>query len=639
MATLNIGILAHVDAGKTSLTERLLFDTGVIDRLGHVDAGDTQTDSNEIERQRGITIRTAVASFKVGDLQVNLIDTPGHSDFIAEVERALTVLDAAVLVLSAVEGVQPHTRILMKTLRRLRLPTLIFVNKIDRIGARDGELLVDIHQKLGIRVVPLNFVQDLGAGSVSTVAIDWTDPSACTRAAEVLADQDEALLRAIIEEADVPSQSVERALVKQTAALLAHPLIFGSALSGAGVDMLLDAMRRFAPVAAEARRPLRGVVFAMTQIRSGEKRYYVRLFSGELRIRRRVAFWRLDTDGSVVERNGRITSLEIHGHHASAVTAGNIALLAGPADLRVGDRIGARTGDDRQIDFPRPDFESVVTPQDPADTIRLRNALMCLSERDPLMRTRPLPGGGTSVLLYGEVQREVIAATLLDEYKVETVFTLPRIVHVERPLGVGEVEKEGFFAIVRLRIEPEAPGSGITYCCLSLPSGTLLSAFLHAIEDSVRTSLKNGAHGWPVTDCIVTLVHGAYPPNSRQFSTCTGFRRLTHLVLDEALALAKTGVFEPCHRFELEIPEAVLGAVISRLIEFEAIIHETTQHGSTLLILGEIPVRQLHSFKRLLTDLTRGEGVWLSRPEGYRRVNGTTPAQERPIYGYNKTKS
>lgn len=134
MHILNIGILAHVDAGKTSLTERLLFETGVIDRLGSVDEGSTQTDSGEIERRRGITIRTAVASFTLGDLRVNLVDTPGHADFVAEVERALGVLDGAVLVLSAVEGVQPHTRVLMKTLRKLRLPTLIFVNKIDRAG-------------------------------------------------------------------------------------------------------------------------------------------------------------------------------------------------------------------------------------------------------------------------------------------------------------------------------------------------------------------------------------------------------------------------------------------------------------------------------------------------------------------------
>jgi ribosomal protection tetracycline resistance protein len=171
--TVNIGILAHVDAGKTSLTERLLYDSGVIDRLGSVDAGTTQTDTGTIERRRGITIRSAVTGFTVGDRRVNLIDTPGHSDFVAEVERALAVLDAAVLVLSAVEGVQPHTRLLMRILRQLRLPALVFVNKIDRVGARAADLVADIAASLTPLVVPLGGVRDIGrhaSGSPSTGA-------------------------------------------------------------------------------------------------------------------------------------------------------------------------------------------------------------------------------------------------------------------------------------------------------------------------------------------------------------------------------------------------------------------------------------------------------------------------------------
>src|SRR5258708_22014021 len=158
MRTLNLGILAHVDAGKTTLTERLLYAAGVIDKLGSVDAGTTQTDTLELERQRGITIKAAVVSFVVDDVTVNLIDTPGHPDFIAEVERALSVLDGAVLVISAVEGVQPQTRVLMRSLRRLRLPTVVFVNKVDRMGARPDGLLADIRRKLAPHLVPMSAV-------------------------------------------------------------------------------------------------------------------------------------------------------------------------------------------------------------------------------------------------------------------------------------------------------------------------------------------------------------------------------------------------------------------------------------------------------------------------------------------------
>jgi len=188
MQTVNIGILAHVDAGKTSLTERVLFDTGVIDRLGSVDSGTTQTDTGDIERRRGITIRSAVAAFTVGDRQVNLIDTPGHSDFVAEVERALGVLDGAVLVVPAVEGVQPHTRVLMKTLRSLRLPTLIFVNKIDRVGARAAELVADITRLLTPAIAPMGAVRGIGTPTAHFTGYGQGDAPAVAAWAPVVAE-------------------------------------------------------------------------------------------------------------------------------------------------------------------------------------------------------------------------------------------------------------------------------------------------------------------------------------------------------------------------------------------------------------------------------------------------------------------
>src|SRR4029453_4956014 len=188
MHVLNLGILAHIDAGKTSLTERLLHTAGVIDEIGSVDSGRTRTDSLELERRRGITIKSAVVSFRIGGTGVNLIDTPGHPDFIAEVERVLGVLDGAVLVISAVEGVQAQTRVLWRTLHRLRIPTLIFVNKIDRTGARDAGVLAEIAARLTPAIVAVSSVDDLGLRSASVTAVK---PDV-----EVLADHDEALLAA-----------------------------------------------------------------------------------------------------------------------------------------------------------------------------------------------------------------------------------------------------------------------------------------------------------------------------------------------------------------------------------------------------------------------------------------------------------
>jgi ribosomal protection tetracycline resistance protein len=192
---LNLGILAHVDAGKTTLTERLLYEAGVIDRVGSVDAGTTQTDSLALERQRGITIKAAVASFAIGDVHVNLIDTPGHPDFIAEVERVLSVLDGAVLVLSAVEGVQPQTRVLMRALQRLGVPTLMFVNKLDRAGADDERVLRAISTRLAAAAVPMGVARALGTRAASFTPFDADDPQFRVQLAEALAERDVSIAR------------------------------------------------------------------------------------------------------------------------------------------------------------------------------------------------------------------------------------------------------------------------------------------------------------------------------------------------------------------------------------------------------------------------------------------------------------
>lgn len=626
MPTLNLGILAHVDAGKTSLTERLLFDTGVIARLGSVDAGDTQTDTNEIERRRGITIRTAVASFTVGDLQVNLVDTPGHPDFIAEVERALAVLDGAILVLSAVEGVQAQTRILMRALRRRSLPTLIFVNKIDRVGARVEELLVDVRRKLAVSVLPLSSVLAAGTREVRTVPV----PDHALRTAEVLAENDDSLLAAVVDGVVPPADLLRQGLADQTARGRLHPVVFGSALLGEGIATLLDALQLL-PTATGASGELDGIVFAIDRDRSGKRLAYVRLYSGEIRPRQRIVCQRTGPDGTLRRYTGKVTALDVIGNRSVTLTAGNIARVSGLPEVRVGDRVGAaaRTTAPAGDQLPRPALETLVLPRDPAGTTALRGALSYLAERDPFIRTRPLTGGATSVLLYGEVQQQVIAATLRDELGIEATFTPARIVHLERPVGTGEAYEEmsrtGFGATVGLRVAPAPVGSGLRYR-VGIEPGWLLTAFHRAIEETVNQALEQGLSGWPVIDCAVTLTGGGYDAAT---STAGDFRNLTPLVLLTALAAAGTRVFEPCHWFTLEVPPDVIGTVLTRLAAAEADVRETRPGEASWLLEGEIPARCVHRFQQLLPGLTRGEGAWSSRPYGDRRVTGATPVRER----------
>src|SRR5437763_665868 len=255
--TLNLGILAHVDAGKTTLTERLLYAAGVIDAIGSVDAGTTQTDSLALEQERGITIKSAVVSFAIGDVSVNLIDTPGHPDFIAEVERVLNVLDGAVLVLSAVEGVQPQTRLLMRALKRLEVPTLLFVNKIDRRGADSRRVLAEIAGKLTSAVVGMTAVRREGTLTASaTTSLDRAG------LVEVLTEHDDALLNAYVEDEPISPRELQAELAAQTKQALVHPVYFGSAATGAGVDLLAEGIAELLPASTgDANAPVTARVF------------------------------------------------------------------------------------------------------------------------------------------------------------------------------------------------------------------------------------------------------------------------------------------------------------------------------------------------------------------------------------------
>ncbi|MEU8870101.1 tetracycline resistance ribosomal protection protein Otr(A) [Streptomyces javensis] len=638
--TLNIGVLAHVDAGKTSLTERLLYDAGVIDRLGSVDTGDTQTDTGEIERQRGITVRTAVASLTAGDTQINLINTPGHSDFIAEVERALGVLDGAVLVLSAVEGVQAQTRVLMKTLRRLRLPVLLFINKIDRAGARDEGLLADIRRALAPHLVPLMTVRELGTRNARARPRSLADPGVRAEAAEVLAETDDAMLARVVDGPLPSAEEVGAALAARTAAGLVHPVFFGSALSGEGVGALVEGVARLVPPAPGGAEP-RGTVFAVERGGSGTggrggggtgggrsggrggRTAYLRLFSGEVTLRQRVTLHRREPGGALTEHTGQITALEVIGDAGAArgpLTAGNIARVKGLPGVRVGDRLGpVHDAPSDRRHFAAPSLQTLVHAREPgaAAASRLHTALLDLADQDPLIHARAMPGGATSVLLYGEVQKEIIAATLVQDYGIEADFEPSRPVLVERPSGAGEAVREiarvghtGPWATVGLRVEPTERGAGVVFG-YETELGALPRAFHNAIEETVYETLFHGPRGRSVTDCRVVLVRSGF---IGPLSTAGDFRDLTPVVLGEALERAGWRIYEPYHAFELELPAETLAAVTAQLAAVEADISESVDGATGWVLRGELPARRVHGFERVLPRLTHGEGVWWSRP-------------------------
>ncbi len=638
MANLTLGILAHVDAGKTTLTERILYQTGIIAAPGSVDKGTTQTDSRELERARGITIWSAVASFRLGDRTVNLIDTPGHGDFIAEVARALDALDAVVLVVSAVEGVQPQTRRLARAVRAAGLPLIVFINKIDRLGARGVPLLEDIREKLGLRVVALNRPDGLGDRAATVTPIDRADPAWRDALIDLLAETSERVIEEYERTGGEPSGAfLDAELRRQVAARNVAPVFFGSAITGAGVAALLEGIAdRLPPAAGDPDAPANGAVFKIARRPGGEKIVYVRLFDGRLAVRQHVTLQRQNAFGESVEIEERITAIDRFSGGATIQTgeiaAGEIAALHGLREARIGDRVGAGSGAARELPpaFPPPALESIVRPLDRGQITRLREALEQLAEQDPLISLRQRnEAGEISVRLYGEVQKEVLTDTLSRDYGLGVWFGPSRTICVERLVGTGEALEvifEGenpFYATLGFRVEPAAPGGGIRY---ERQLGSLPPAFYRATEETVYETLQQGLSGWEVIDCVVTLFQAGF---NSVASTAGDFRKLVPLVLIEAVRLAGTVVCEPIETLDLEIPEDTYGSVCGALIQARAAIEDTRVDGAVCRLTCAIPTAELRGIEQQLPGLTRGEGGWSSHFAGYQPVPEPVPVRQR----------
>jgi ribosomal protection tetracycline resistance protein len=648
--TLNLGILAHVDAGKTTLTERLLHTAGVIDEIGSVDDGTTQTDSLPLERERGITIKSSVVSFEIDEVTVNLIDTPGHPDFIAEVERTLRVLDGAVLVISAVEGVQPQTRILMRALQRLHVPTLLFVNKIDRPGAGNERVLEAIAERLGLTIAPMGSAHGLGTRTADFRLWGTDDTASRARLAEVLAEHDDGILAAYVEiEAGVPDRRLREAFAAQTRRVLVHPVFFGSAITGAGVEPLMAGVAELLPVAVgDADGPVSGTVFKIERGVAGEKIAYVRMFSGTIRTRDRLRFGRGHED--------KVTAIGVFERGSIArrasVSAGEIAKLWGLGKVQIGDCIGEAGTDGTAHQFAPPTLETVVDPRGSLDRARLPVALTRLAEQDPLINVRrDDTDQEISVSLYGDVQREVIQSTLANDFGVGVTFRETTTIYVERPLGTGyaveflQEEMNPFSATIGLRVDPAPADSGVQFRLDVDPRLVpvyiykSVGNFIEGMTQYVGRTLNEGLFGWRVTDCVVRMTDCGYyigdgpgkPSGNTPRTTAAHFRGLTPLVLMQAVDQARTTVCEPIMRVSVETPTDHFSAVLATVARLGAAVETQLVHKDLPVIAAVLPAAQVHDLRREVPGLTVGEGVVEATFGGYRPVHGAPPTRRRTM--------
>ncbi|MDR7385075.1 elongation factor G [Promicromonospora iranensis] len=609
----NLGVVAHVDAGKTSLTEALLLRGGAIDRLGRVDDGTTQTDTTSQERQRGITIRAAVATFVVDGVAVNVVDTPGHPDFIAEVDRSLAVLDAAVLAVSAVEGVQAQTIVLFRALRRLGVPTVFFVNKIDRAGADPDRVLTAIARRLTPALVPLARVHHPGTPAAKAEPGDWDDPAWAEHVTARLADHDDTLLEAWID----PAQQLEQQRLRSSLSALTrsgavHPVLFGSARTGEGVAQLIVTVTEIVPATVGDDGPGVAQVFKIERSAAGQRVCTVRMRGGTLRVRDRTLL-----GGG---RTATVTGIEVFapgGTAASDVTsAGQIARVRGLDTARIGDWIGTEQAAATSA-LPEPGLETRVVATDPAQQADLHRALADLADLDPLIAVRP-DAGAARIRLYGAVQQEVLTDTLAAEYGIRVEFQETTMVCVERLAGtasavlrMGDPGHQHHYSL-GVTIEPAAPGSGVELV-VAAPHITVpmhvygnVEDYRTAVHEYLATPLAVGPHGWPVTDLRVTVVESDYPPAGPR---AVAVKRTTELVVREAIRRAGTLVCEPTDRFELEAPAGTLSAVLGLLGRHGAVPGPPQVTGDLATITGTVPAAEVGALRTGLHAAAHGEGV------------------------------
>ncbi len=625
---LNLGIVAHADAGKTTLTEQILYQAGSIRTPGSVDEGTAATDGMEIERRRGISVRTACASVVWKSCRLNLIDAPGHADFLSEVERSLAVLDGAVLVVSAVEGVQPQTRLLLEAIGRAGLPCFLFLNKLDRAGSNWQKVLAQL-EKEGVPCLPLSSVQGEGDRDAASCPAAFTSP--VWQESAVLATGDESLLESFLAEGSLPEASLWACLKDRVARGALYPAVCGASKFGLGVRDLLDTVCRLLPQPVPLGEALCARVYKVEHDPVLGKAAYLRLFAGELRNRQAVDV--LGSKGSSQEKITRVRRVE--GQKlldTDCVSANGIAVVYGLESVRAGDLIGQELPGLRAYRLAEPLLLSRVTPEDPQDLPRLTQALSQLEEEDPALGCEwNREKQELWARLTGKLQIEVLEALLASRWNISARFGEPSVIYRETPASAAE----GFesytwpkpcWAELRFLVEPLPRGSGFQYECLVSP-GQLPYRYQAHVETAVPRALRQGLLGWQVTDLKVTLVDGTW---HHVHTHPLDFFVATPLGLLDGLRRAGSQLLEPVLNIELSGPQDCLGKVLGLLSTRRAVFQPAQIEDGRFRLEALVPAAEAMELPVDFASATAGEGIYSSRFSHYQDCPpGMGAARER----------
>ena len=622
MKIINIGILAHVDAGKTTLTESLLYTSGAIAEQGSVDKGTTRTDTMILERQRGITIQTAVTSFCWNGYKINIVDTPGHMDFLAEVYRSLSVLDGAILVVSAKDGVQAQTRILFHALQKMNIPTIIYVNKIDQNGIDLRRIYQNIREKLTSDMIVMQEV-------VLSSKITMTDISDLDKWDSVIAGSDELLERYIAEDS-LDMQELQREKCRRTRCCSLFPVYHGSAKDNLGTEKLIEVITEtFVPETENSQSELCGYVFKIEYTDQKRRLSYLRLYHGTLHLRDTILLSKkkkIKITEMFIPSNGEIVPAD----HACS---GEIVILSDDT-LKLNDILGNEKLLPRRawIDNPMPLLRTTVEPQKSEQREALLNALIEIADTDPLLRFEIDTVTHEIILSFlGKVQLEVICSLLEEKYHVRVAMREPTVIYLERPIKRAtytihiEVPPNPFWASIGLTVTPLPAGSGTQFKS-EVSLGYLNQSFQNAVMEGVRYGMEQGLYGWRVTDCEICFDYGVY---YSPVSTPADFRFLAPVVLEQALKKAGTQLLEPYLSFTLFAPQEYLSRAYNDAPKYCAVIESTLLKNDEVIFTGEIPARCIGEYRNDLNFYTNGKSVCLIELKGYQETSGEPVLQPR----------
>ena len=586
-----IGLLAHVDAGKTTLSEALLYTAGQLKKLGRVDSKDAFLDNNELERRRGITIFSKQAMLKTKNMSITLLDTPGHIDFSSEAERTLRVLDYAVLVISARDGVQPHTETLWRLLLRYDVPVFVFVNKMDLDGADKAAVLADIKKNL----------------SQNCIDFSVSDEEICENAALC----DERLMEKYLEEGisfgDIAYAVRERKI---------FPCRFGSALKLDGVTELIGDLEKYT-VQPEYKAEFGARIFKIARDAQGNRLTYMKVTGGSIRARNVISYFSKDGEAALEEKASmvRIYSGEKF-ESVDEVPAGGVCAVLGLSETYPGQGIGF------EKDFLNPLLEPVLTYRvilpEGISSVEFLPKLRRIEEEDPQLRVSGNAAGEIYVRLMGEIQAEILQGLVKERFGVEIGFDEGSIIYKEtvaEPIeGVGHFEPLRHYAEVHLLIEPGEPESGIAADSICreevLGKNWQRLVVTHILEKTHRGVLI----GAPLTDVKITLTAGRAHVKHTEGGD---FRQATYRAIRQGLMKAKNILLEPYYAFRLEIPAEQLGRAINDIQAMEGKIASPESDGTTAVISGRAPVSEMRSYAKDVVAYTKGKGKLALFPDGY----------------------